>query len=219
MMFHSVADRFGYKDGLEEFAMFYRLVTGKSIKNKINFSRANMIRELNNPTVNRFQIMHELGREFPELDFDTIKRNVIYCHEANPVVADALSGQKTLRESLDELVGDKKKRYLLPSPKNSAHENRAQMMSYIVGNARGLHRKGIFYPNNILTNFAYFNLGLIGYNLLMPEINNVLVKTAVDSVVLGTLFMATLNLNRKIIPDKLYARAEYIDDYIAEVLK
>lgn len=109
-----------------------------------------------------------MGVERPEL-----QQRIFGEYEANPILAKAISGEKSLAETYYELnrlySGI---RIILPRMKNEGHNQQVKFLSELISDTEGLQTRGIFFPDNSITCAVYgaaavyglMNLAALGLN-------------------------------------------------------
>jgi hypothetical protein len=102
---------------------------------------------------------------FEEKSFVHRYRQVISLYAKNPVVADAISGRKTVASALEDVIRvESFSRVLLPRTVNGRHNRLVEQLVPLLPDAKMLRTRGVFSPDNATTLGAYMIAmgGIIG---------------------------------------------------------
>ncbi len=97
----------------------------------------------------------------PKAQRDTFER-----YRGNSFLEDAIKGEQPLEKACEELAAPflgwgGQKQFLLPYAKDAVHNAKVEKLGELIP-ARGLRKRGIYFPDNVIT--------IMGYGVLMGEI-------------------------------------------------
>ena len=168
------------------------------------------------------------------IDVEKMQKDMFYLYESNPILYDAMQGQQSIEDSLEELghvnKGIKK---ILPWRKDKVNNERLEQIGELISKPSYLKTRGIFVPDNVITagveiaafSFGVFYLGtrfLVTPNYDPEQLQNDIhfyhvVLPAITSVLFTFSLGSLLNYERftKLPIDE----AKYLDGKIKELYK
>jgi hypothetical protein len=115
-------------------------------------------------------LSERMSTPFSNAQVQEIQRNIIDDYAANPVLEDALSGNLSIEDTLDELAQvNKGIRKILPWMKNKEHNSRLEQLGELITKPNQLYTGGIFYPDNIMFGVIVTPLFVFGLNYFLTE--------------------------------------------------
>ncbi|MBT7706700.1 hypothetical protein HN747_04605 [archaeon] len=109
--------------------------------------------------------------ESGEINVDSIQRRVVKRYESNPILHEAIEGERGIEDSLSELAYKKRPvRRLFPIRKDKAHNQRLEYMSGLVDCPTSLKTGGLFGLDNFISGPIMIGAMSYGVASLIPAI-------------------------------------------------